>query len=177
MSGLVTFALHKRANRRLIEARRSGAYTRRYLGISLRAPEPDTGRWEWPISIDPRSHKRRVAGSGRGERAASTDYAVIARTPASVLLALSPRTGRTHQLRVHAAEAGAPLFGDPTYGGERRFVTEGGRVITARRVMLHCAEVRFPWGADDARFRAPVPSDIEEAWTALGGLSLELSGR
>lgn len=175
VSGLVTFALHKGANRRLLEARKSGAYHRRYLGISLRAPEADAGRWDWPISIDPRSHKRRVAGPGRGERAASTDYSVVARTAACVLLALSPRTGRTHQLRVHAAEAGAPLFGDHAYGGERRFVGDDGRVVPARRVMLHCAAVGFPWGSGVARFHAPVPSDFEDAWSLLGGTPDDLT--
>jgi 23S rRNA-/tRNA-specific pseudouridylate synthase len=169
VSGLVTFALNKAANQKLIEARRRGEYERRYLGITLCRVDVAEGQWSWPISIDPQSAKKRTAGAGRGAREAFTRYQVQARAPRGVLLCLMPKTGRTHQLRVHAAEAGAPLFGDHAYGGEKRLSLPDGSVVTARRVMLHCAEVGFPWGSAFLRHRAPIPEDIERIWVALGG--------
>ena len=169
VTGLVTFALNKQANQQLLDARRRGEYERQYVGVTLHRPETPRGRWTWPISIDPRSAKRRVAGPGRGARDACTEFAVHARTPLAALLRLTPRTGRTHQLRVHAAKAGAPLFGDHAYGGERRLSLADGSVVTARRVMLHCARVGFPWGSGFLRQMAPIPSDMERIWTALGG--------
>jgi 23S rRNA-/tRNA-specific pseudouridylate synthase len=179
---LVTFALTRHANRHLLDARRTGAYDRVYLAITIREVSLDQGEWSWPISIDPRNPKRRVAGPGRGEREALTQYEVAARTPVATLLRLRPKTGRTHQLRVHAAEAGAPLFGDHLYQGERRKVLPDGSVVTARRVMLHCARVSFPPPSADAlavtgarmHFEARARPDMSQVWQALGGARSDL---
>jgi len=171
VSGLVTFALTRDANRHLIAARRAGTYRRVYLGITVAEVPLDAGEWSWPISIDPTNPKGRVAGPGRGEREALTRYEVAARTPSAMLLRLMPATGRTHQLRVHAAKAGAPLFGDHSYQGDRRRVLPDGSVVTARRVMLHCARVSFPSEerCEQMQFTAPVRADMKKVWLALGG--------
>jgi 23S rRNA pseudouridine1911/1915/1917 synthase len=176
VSGLVTFALDPDINRHLLEARRAGTYDRVYLGITIHPISSEHGDWTWPISIDPRNPKRRVAGPGRGEREARTRYEVAARTSRATLLRLRPRTGRTHQLRVHAAEAGAPLFGDTLYQGERRKVLADGSVVTARRVMLHCGWVSFPRPSGGGRIEleAPVRPDMHQAWRALGGAQSDL---
>lgn len=169
VSGLVTFALRPSANRRLLDARRARAYERAYLGISLHEPRPPSGRWEWAISLDRRDPRRRTAADGPGRREAASRYSVEARCKHACLLRLLPETGRTHQLRVHASEGGAPLFGDSTYGGERRVTLPDGRVVTPRRVMLHCARVAFPWGTDSRCFESPVADDMARTWVALGG--------
>jgi 23S rRNA-/tRNA-specific pseudouridylate synthase len=175
VSGLVTFALDKDINRHLLDARRAGTYERVYLGITINAVPVDQGEWIWPISIDPRNPKRRVVGQGRGTREARTHYEVAARTPSATLLRLRPRTGRTHQLRVHAAEAGTPLFGDSLYQGERRKVLPDGRVVTARRVMLHCASVSFPpLSGAYMHFEAPLRPDMNRLWRELGGADADL---
>lgn len=176
VSGLVTFALTKEANRHLLEARRSGNYERVYIGITDHEVAVDAGDWSWPISIDPRNPKLRVAGEGRGERAALTRYAVAATSSAATLLRLMPVTGRTHQLRVHAARSGVPLFGDHAYGGERRKVMPDGTVVSARRVMLHCARLSFPSPSGGGRMllEAPARPDMQRVWLALGGARSDL---
>jgi 23S rRNA-/tRNA-specific pseudouridylate synthase len=185
VSGLVTFALDRDINRHLLDARRAGTYERVYVGITIHSLSVDQGDWSWPISIDPHNPKRRVAGPGRGEREAQSRYEVATRTPNATLLRLRPQTGRTHQLRVHAAAAGAPLFGDPLYQGERRKVLPDGAVITARRVMLHCARVSFPPPSADGlaeerreaervQFEAPARADMHRVWQALGGAAADL---
>ena len=175
VSGLVTFALDRDINQHLLDARRAGTYERVYVGITIRALPVDQGDWSWPISIDPRNPKRRVAGPGRGAREAQTHYEVAARTPNATLLRLRPQTGRTHQLRVHAAEAGTPLFGDSLYQGERRKILSDGSVVTARRVMLHCARVSFPSPSSRALcFEAPSRPDMTRVWRALGGATADL---
>jgi 23S rRNA-/tRNA-specific pseudouridylate synthase len=176
VSGLVTFALTDEANRHLLDARRVGTYERVYLGITIQEVPLDEGEWTWPISIDPTNPKLRVAGAGRGEREASTRYEVAARTASATLLRFMPATGRTHQLRVHASRSGAPLFGDHSYQGQRRKVLPDGSVVTARRVMLHCARVSFPprSGGGRMRFDAPARSDMQNVWLALGGAPSDL---
>lgn len=176
VSGLVTFALDGGVNRHLLAARRAGTYERVYLGITIHQSPSDRGDWIWPISIDPRNPKRRVAGPGRGERDAETLYEVLARTSHASVFRLRPQTGRTHQLRVHAAEAGTPLFGDTLYQGERRKVLPDGSVVTARRVMLHCGRVSFPGlsGSGRMKLEAPVRPDMIEVWSALGGAPSDL---
>jgi 23S rRNA-/tRNA-specific pseudouridylate synthase len=175
VTGMVTFARTRRANRALLEARRQGHYHRVYLALCARSPEPVEGRWQWPIALDPRDPRRRVAvepgGKGNRLQAASTNYRVLSETPHACLLWLEPHTGRTHQLRVHAARAGSPLLGDRHYGGAGRVVLENGRVLSARRVMLHCARLRLPDVAQGGELElwCPPPADFRELWRSAGG--------
>jgi 23S rRNA-/tRNA-specific pseudouridylate synthase len=173
VTGLVTFARTERAIAALLQARRDGAYRRLYLGLSDRALSPTSGTFDWAIGLDARDPRKRVplpAGDARGQVALSR-YEVRCALPQVALFALRPETGRTHQLRVHVAKAGAPLLGDRPYGGTQRIVCDDGRVIRARRVMLHCARVEVPAveGSENHVFVAPVPSDFRELFASLGG--------
>ena len=169
VTGLVTFARTKAAADVLLAARRAGVYHRRYDALTLSAPAEDEGAWEWAIATHARDKRMRVAliatdtprGAG-AVRDSRTRFRVDARGPLGARLALFPETGRTHQLRVHALAAGAGLFGDRVYRCPTRATCPDGRVITARRVMLHCALLRLPdVAADDPE--AP-PLEITAAW-------------
>lgn len=172
VSGLVTFARTKRGTHALIEARRDGAYGRRYLGITLEQPgfAARCGRWTASIGIDPADPRRRLADSGRAQKEAETVFRPRSLIDSGGLLDLWPITGRTHQLRVHAAHAGLPLFGDVHYGGERRVTQPNGRVVTASRAMLHCValELRHPV-LGELRLCSPPPADFRRCWDRLGG--------
>jgi 23S rRNA pseudouridine1911/1915/1917 synthase len=170
VSGVVFFALTNTAARRLASARAAGLYERRYVAIASRAPAaPDQGTWDAPIGRAPDPRLRAVAG--RAPVPATTRYALCGRAPSGVvLLALAPLTGRTHQIRVHAAHAGAPLIGDRSYGGPVRLTLPGGRVLEVGRIALHAARVVVP----DERGRpiaalSPIPAALCELWSALGG--------
>jgi 23S rRNA-/tRNA-specific pseudouridylate synthase len=169
VSGVVVLALTREAAARLSAARARGDYERRYLAIATRAPEPDRGAWTAPIgrAKDPRLR----AVGGRDAVEARTRYAAVAGAPGGQrLLAVAPVTGRTHQIRLHASHARAPLLGDRSYGGPVRLVLPTGRVLEPRRIALHAARVVVP----DARgasvvAASPVPVELEELWSALGG--------
>jgi 23S rRNA pseudouridine1911/1915/1917 synthase len=165
VSGVVVFALERDAAERLQRLRESHAYVRRYLAIAARAPEASEGKWDVPIgrAKDPR-HR---AANGRDPAHAVTHFAVAARSATSpfVLLALAPVTGRTHQLRVHASHAGAPLLGDRAYGGPARATLGSGRVLAFDRIGLHAARVTIEGMVIDS----PVPEKLRAAWLALGG--------
>lgn len=76
------------------------------------------------------------------------------------LVAAYPKTGRTHQIRVHLSEHGHPIMGDQKYGGGKQ-----------HRLLLHAYELEImpePDSSDAAKFRAPLPKDFQEATLALG---------
>jgi 23S rRNA pseudouridine1911/1915/1917 synthase len=169
VSGVVVFALTKGAAERLSRARAEGTYQRRYVAVAVRAPEADRGTWDAPIgrARDPRL--RMV--DGRDPVEAQTRYAVVASTArGEAMLALAPLTGRTHQLRVHAAHAGAPLLGDRAYGGPARVTLPTGRVLEPGRIALHAALVVVPRGGGAPLVAAsPIPVELTSLWSALGG--------
>jgi 23S rRNA pseudouridine1911/1915/1917 synthase len=169
VSGVVVFALTKAAADRLARARAEGAYERRYVAIAARAPAPPNGIWDAPLgrARDPRLREVH----GRDPVAAATRYAVCALAPGgAAMLAVAPVTGRTHQIRVHASHAGAPLVGDRDYGGPVRVTLPTGRVLEPRRVALHAARVVIPGPSGSARvLRSATPPELEALWSALGG--------
>ena len=83
-----------------------------------------------------------------------TAYTVLAAGGGCSLLACVPRTGRTHQIRVHMAYIGHPLAGDTLYGGEKKYIV---------RHALHCAVLRFPHPMTGAlqRVQSPLPPDMQ----------------
>ncbi|MEM7604038.1 MAG: RluA family pseudouridine synthase [Myxococcota bacterium] len=162
VSGLVTYALSKRAELALREGRAAGRYTRVYVGLSAVPADGDEGEWNVPIGIDPKKRKLRSVHGKERRQDARTRY----RNHGAHTLELRPITGRTHQLRVHAAHAGRPLLGDRDYGGERRVVSTDGRITSAERVMLHCAFLRLPIGGG-LEVRAPLPEDFRACHAAL----------
>ncbi|MGH7268981.1 MAG: RluA family pseudouridine synthase [Polyangiaceae bacterium] len=176
VSGVVVLALTKAAAERLSRARKEGTYDRRYVAVASRAPEPASGAWTTPIGRAQRSPRLRAA-NGRDAVPASTRYAVCARASGGeVMLSLAPLTGRTHQIRVHAAHAGAALVGDRAYGGPARVTLASGRVLEPARIALHALRVVVPGSPDapdakEATFVAfaPVPPALESLWSALGG--------
>lgn len=155
VSGVVVFTLTGAARERLARARAEGAYRRLYVAISARAPAPERGAWDAPVKGVP----------------AQTLYAVVARAPAGhSLLAVAPQTGRTHQIRIHASGASAPLLGDRAYGGPARVTLPSGRVLEPGRIALHAARVVVP-GPDGQPLAvfSPVPPELLSLWSALGG--------
>lgn len=180
VTGLVTFAITKRAIAALRKARSEGRYGRGYLALASREPTPPRGRWEASIAIDPRNRRLRVAAeTGQGVQRARSEYIVRASVANATALWLTPHTGRTHQLRVHAAHAGAPLLGDVRYGGPRRIVLDDGSVVRVGRTMLHCAWLRIPdvAGGGEIELSAPAPEDLATLWSRLGGASEELRAK
>jgi RluA family pseudouridine synthase len=168
VSGVVVFALSGRARERLQEARAQGKYQRRYLAIAASPPGAERGTWDAPIgrAADPRL---RAAG-GRDAVPAITRFAVTARAAGRAMLAVGPVTGRTHQIRVHAAHAGAPLVGDRAYGGPTRLTLPSGKVLEPGRIALHAARVTVPDATGQGLVvQSPVPEELASLWSALGG--------
>lgn len=169
VSGVVVFALTPDAIARLADARAAGAYERRYVAVASRVPSVLRGSWNLPIGRGSDPRLRSVGG--RNAAASETRYATAAIAPSGeALLSVIPITGRTHQIRVHAAHAGAPLLGDRSYGGPARITMSDGRVTELGRIALHAARVVVPDSSGSPWVvEAPVPADFRRWWAALGG--------
>lgn len=100
---------------------------------------------------------------------AETHFRVLAAVGEYALVEASPRTGRTHQIRVHLAQAGHPILGDGLYGGA---AAAGG--VTVPRQMLHARTLSFlhPGTGSELRIEAPVPADFREVARAIFGPKL-----
>jgi 23S rRNA-/tRNA-specific pseudouridylate synthase len=168
---LVTFGV--RSRERLLAQRAEGHLRRRYVALAAGVPDPAEG--DWRDALGGASRGRRAV-DGRDAQSAHSHYRVVATASAvaplgapTSLLALSPITGRTHQLRVHAAAHGAPLLGDRKYSGPPRLTLPDGSVHAFTQILLHAAWVE--WGSERQRQRVtsePVAA-LVDAWLALGG--------
>ena len=112
--------------------------------------------------------RMRVAKHGeRGADHAVTNYRIIDRNPRKVCwLEMSPVTGRTHQLRVHAQAIGHPIVGDPKYFDVENWERPGG---LQNRLHLHAQRIQIPHpdgGILD--ISAPLPPHMQQSWNLLG---------
>ncbi len=146
-SGCLLLARNPKAHKRFGQAFEAGAVTKRYVAILDGEPEEDAGMIDLPlIKISSAEEGWRMTGDPAG-KAARSRWKVIERVKGRAMVAFYPETGRTHQLRVHAAEGlGIPIVGDPVYG-------KGGPAV-----MLHAAGLIVPReGKPDVTAEAPLP--------------------
>ncbi|MBK6864353.1 MAG: RluA family pseudouridine synthase [Ideonella sp.] len=138
---------------------------RQYLALAHGAWAPGMTRVDAPLGRDPRSRVRMaVLASGRP---AQTDFERLAFDPALEggvsALRCTLHTGRTHQIRVHAASRGHPLVADALYGGRP--------ALGMVRQALHAARLAFAHPASGLAlsFEAPLPADLAPAWKLVAG--------
>lgn len=149
-SGVIVFALTPHAQRHLglqfekRQARKS--YVARLSGLM----RDKTGQVDLPLIVDWENRPRQKVCHETG-RPSLTEWRVLRRGGEETRVRLMPRTGRSHQLRVHMAALGHPILGDPLYAT--------GAAADHPRMMLHSEELRIkhPEGGRSVRFRAPVP--------------------
>jgi 23S rRNA pseudouridine1911/1915/1917 synthase len=141
-------ALGNQFRRRLVE--------KQYVAFVWGRLRTQRGTISEPIGRNP-VHRTRMAVR-RGGREALTAFEVIERFDEVTLVRLFPRTGRTHQLRVHLAAIGHPIAGDAVYGRAR---TRSGEVLIQRQA-LHAEQIVFRHPATQERMRvtAPLPQDL-----------------
>lgn len=152
-TGLLAAARNAWAHDRLRRQLHKGAFQRRYAAVCVGTPEPKVGTVSLPIGRAPGSAiQRQVDPAGRE---AVTDYRVLEERGGFSLVELTPRTGRTHQIRVHMAALGCPLAGDWLYGTEDRDLIA--------RPALHAAhlELIHPVTGNVLRLDAPLPEDVK----------------
>ncbi len=157
-SGLMVAAKNPRAHRTISAQIKGRSVLKGYTALVKGDMDPPEGVIRAQIGRDRRNRKRMaVVEDGRE---AETSYRVVERTSGCTLVEVFPRTGRTHQIRVHLSALGHPIVGDALYGGrdprlERQF-------LHAHRLGL-----RLPGSGEYAEFASPLPSDLTSFLTQL----------
>jgi len=134
-TGLIAFAKSAYVHERLRRMLHTDAFTRVYQGVAVGHVEPARGVIDRPIGLAEDSRYRRSVRAGGAE--AVTEYETLGWYGSFTLLRLIPRTGRTHQLRVHLASMGYPLAGDWLYGREDRELIARPALHSAELTLVH----------------------------------------
>ncbi|MEZ5667008.1 MAG: RluA family pseudouridine synthase [Alphaproteobacteria bacterium] len=166
-SGVLLLARSAPAARALTASFRARDAEKLYWAIVVRGPDREVGTIDLALRKKTGRAGEQMEVDPEGGQRAITDMRVVDRAgKRAAWLALWPRTGRTHQLRVHCAAVGAPILGDGKYGGADAFIT--GADI-AHRLHLHARriDIAHPAGGRLA-VTAPLPEDLRVTWQFFG---------
>ena len=158
-SGVMVFARTQRAYLALRrEFENHGRVKKTYLAVIHGAIKPQTGTLNTLIGRKPFDAKR-MAVVDRNGKTAITHWTVLSRHGGLSLAEFIIETGRTHQIRVHAAHLGHPIAGDSLYGDQ---VRDRRMARPPSRPLLHAVEITFPHPASRRMmtFAAEPPADI-----------------
>jgi 23S rRNA pseudouridine1911/1915/1917 synthase len=161
-SGLIVIAKNDAAQFALQRQFKNRTVEKVYLALVEGIPHQLHGRIEAPIGRDPR-HRQRMAVVAHGGRPAQTDYRVVEVLGHHALIEVRPRTGRTHQIRVHLASLGYPVAGDRVYGRQRRLPALSRQFLHAWRLTLD-----LPSTGERRTFAASLPPDLRAVLRDLG---------
>jgi len=152
-SGLLLVAKDDPTHRQLSQQFADRKVEKVYLAIVQGVVERDEGTIDAPIGRHP-IHRQQMAVRPDAPRQAETRYRVLERFKGATLLELFPKTGRTHQLRVHLKYLGHPVLGDARYGLRGRFP----------RMALHAHRLGFkhPQRRRWMEFTSPFPKDLRK---------------
>ena len=152
-SGLIVVAKNDAAQAGLSAQFKDRTVSKAYLAAVTGHPDPERATIDAPVGRHPRSRTRMaIVTTGRE---AVTEYDMLRRLRGYALVEARPRTGRTHQIRVHMASIGHPVAGDTTYG-----VPAPG----LDRHFLHAHRLAFthPRTGDRLELESPLPDDLQD---------------
>jgi 23S rRNA pseudouridine1911/1915/1917 synthase len=157
-SGVILVAKNDAAHNALAKQLKERSVEKVYLALVEGTPKPAEGVIDAPIARDPRNRQRMAVVEGG--RDSVTAYKVVERFSGYSLVEVRPKTGRTHQIRVHLAAIGHPIVGDRVYGRPSKLVG---------RQFLHAARIAFthPRTGERMELQADTPHDLEAALVQL----------
>jgi RluA family pseudouridine synthase len=169
-SGLVVFAKTDRAHRFLSMSFENRTVQKKYITIVQGRPVWKEQSCDFALVPDGNKKHQTIVDKFRGKKSLTHFTALVSAGNYTVLEAV-PETGRTHQIRVHAAALGHPVLCDPIYGTSRPICLSSfkknwrGDPFDERplldRLALHAAELKLPdYGCGPKEFAAPLPRDM-----------------
>jgi tRNA pseudouridine32 synthase/23S rRNA pseudouridine746 synthase len=149
-SGIMVFGLTPHAQRHLSQQFAERQTKKTYVARVAGVPAEKTGTVDLPIIVDWPNRPLQMVCHETG-KPSQTEWRVLKSDEETARLRLTPKTGRTHQLRVHMLAIGHPILGDPFYAT--------GAIADHPRMMLHAEELRFkhPQTGHSMRVRAKAP--------------------
>ncbi len=167
-SGVMVVAKNDLAFQNLVNQFKEHQIRKDYLTLVYGKEKPKKGKIIAPINRD--YHDRRkmtISGIGKGKEA-ETEYEVKEYFDGYTLLGVFPKTGRTHQIRVHLNSIGYPVIGDKTYRPKQNFANRA-RELGLTRQFLHADSISFvmPGGKNRKKFIAPLAGDLQEVLRQL----------
>lgn len=175
-SGVLVVAKNDRAHQALARQFEARTVSKEYFAIVAGRPDRDRDTIDLPIGFHP--HQREKMAIRRGDpasRPAQSFYEVVQRFDGFASMRIRPKTGRTHQIRVHLASIGCPVLCDRAYGG-RAQITRGelnrqpdDHEILLDRQALHASRLQLahPETGEPLDFSAPLPDDLQRVLDAL----------
>ena len=165
-SGLIIAVKNEHARRKLQHQFKEGQVEKTYLALVEGKVEPERGIVDAPLGRDAR-HRKRMAVVRKGGREAVTEYQVREYLGDYTLLEVRPRTGRTHQVRVHLAFIGHPVAGDKVYGYRKQR-------LGLKRQFLHAQRLGFlvPSSGEYVALTCELSQDLSELLERLRKPSL-----
>jgi 23S rRNA pseudouridine955/2504/2580 synthase len=152
-SGLLLIARTGQAAKRLAESFRDRETEKLYWAIVVGVPPRKEGAINLPLAKRPGAFDRELmqVDEENGQKALTHFRVIDSAGRRAAMLALWPRTGRTHQLRVHCAAIGCPILGDRKYGGEEALLAA---VADSRRLHLHARRLSLPHPSGKGELKA-----------------------
>jgi 23S rRNA pseudouridine955/2504/2580 synthase len=166
-SGCLLVAKRRSMLRSMHELLRTGGVQKYYLALAAGSWPRRLRRVDHALTKDRRGGQARVRVDEEGKRSVTHFEPLVRFGQFATLLGVSLETGRTHQIRVHAAAAGHPLAGDPQYGSDR-FNAELER-LGLKRMFLHAASLCFERPDNEATFglSVPLPAELQRLLSKL----------
>ncbi len=139
----------------------TGGIHREYLAIAAPPPPGSRGTLRTLYGRHP-IHRKKFSSKVATGKSAVTHWEVVEDLHGAALVRLRLETGRTHQIRVHAADHGWPLLGDPVYGQRPRDLRLAAAAEALGRQALHAAILALdhPVTGERLSFEAPLPPDL-----------------
>lgn len=175
-SGCLVLARNSTALRSIHEALRHGRVEKRYLALVR-------GHWNHGVKVVDLPLQRNVLRSGERMvevaeegKSALTRFQPVSLHQSASLVEVMIATGRTHQIRVHAATIGHPLAGDEKYG-DNAFNRSMAEHYSLRRLFLHAHSVSLPVGGRQIAVDTPLSGELKAVMDSLGSRAANLSAR
>ncbi len=169
-SGVIVVAKTDQAHLALARQFEQRTVNKEYFAICRGSLDRDRDWIEQPIGVHPYQREKMAIRAGHPtSRAASTFFEVSERFNGFVAVRVFPKTGRTHQIRVHLAHLGCPVLCDPLYSGHRRITLGMIRgqpdddTLLLERLALHAVrlELKHPSTGEPLEFKSSLPDEIE----------------
>jgi 23S rRNA pseudouridine1911/1915/1917 synthase len=183
-SGVIAIAKNDQAHDALAAQFKSRDVGKEYLAIVLGVPDRDQDVIDEPIGDHPtQREKKAIHRNDPNARPAVTVFQVIERFVGFALVRAIPKTGRTHQIRIHLAHAGHPVLCDRLYGGRAKIseleliprgkisqdtlLVEDNPILERQALHAHRLAFMNPTTGHRMQFEAPLPADMEATLKAL----------